>query len=341
MIAILWPPVYYAKGTQIETSIMSKKSLVKLLLSAGMLFLVWYSVDFERLKADLRSVPMLTIAGLIFGYMFSQAVSSFRWWIVTRASGIHAPFRTALSATFIGSYLNCFGLGTLGGDIARAILIAPDMKQRQTSFATVVADRGFGLAVLALIGIVASLLFYSQRFGMSFVWIGGSIIGVVTLGWITGPRVMNGLFRGTRWGEIVDRVMRGFPSQPLTIGLLFLVALFFHLLQISLFACMVSGLGISIPWGYLLVAIPFANVASTLPLSWMGLGVRENAYVLLFVPAYMSKEQAVLCGALWLIAMTVSSATGGIVAVLSGDLRMLKKKSETLAQVDGEPILEA
>ena len=68
------------------------------------------------------------------------------------------------------------------------------------------------------------------------------------------------------------------------------------------------------------------NIASSLPISWQGLGIRENSYIffLTAAPAIVSKEQAVAFGALWLLAVTVSSAIGGIVALVSGDLRTLK-----------------
>jgi uncharacterized membrane protein len=54
--------------------------------------------------------------------------------------------------------------------------------------------------------------------------------------------------------------------------------------------------------------------------------VREKAYTyfLATAPAIVSYEQAVAFGAIWLLAVTVSSAIGGIVAMMSEDMRSLR-----------------
>lgn len=102
------------------------------------------------------------------------------------------------------------------------------------------------------------------------------------------------------------------------------------------------ALGIDIPWAYLFVAIPFVNILSTLPISWNGLGVRENAYVFFLAPAVLSREQALAFGAIWIIAVTFCSAVGGIVSVMTKDFEKIKEDdaitgSETIQEPKVEP----
>jgi hypothetical protein len=66
------------------------------------------------------------------------------------------------------------------------------------------------------------------------------------------------------------------------------------------------------------------NIASSLPISWQGLGVREYAYNKFLVPAFLSTEQVVIFGALWLCSIMALSAIGGVVALLSDDLKVLR-----------------
>jgi hypothetical protein len=47
-------------------------------------------------------------------------------------------------------------------------------------------------------------------------------------------------------------------------------------------------------------------------------------YFLTAAPALVSNEQAAALGALWLLAVTVTSAIGGVVALVTGDLKLLK-----------------
>ena len=92
--------------------------------------------------------------------------------------------------------------------------------------------------------------------------------------------------------------------------------------------------------------IPFVNIAASLPISWNGLGVREKSYETFLVassPALMTSEQAIAFGALWLLAVMTTSAIGGIVALISGDLTTLKaaQKSSGSELAGSEPIARA
>lgn len=306
---------------------MSKKSLIKIIISVLMLALVLYSVDFNELRHNLHSVPITTAIIFVLGYAFSQILSALRWWIVTRGAGIESRFSTAVSAAFVGMYINVFGLGTLGGDVARAMLITNDSRKRQTSLATVIADRSFGLAVLALIGVSASAFFYSQKLSSGLLTVAGGLVVLVAVGWFAGPWLVRRFLGESRAGELIARLVQGFPASPRVLLPMLVVATIFHLMQIALFGYLAHGMGVSIPLSYLLVTIPFANILTTLPLSWMGLGVRENVYVFFFVPEFLTHEQAVVCGALWLVAMTATSAVGGVIAVASGSLKVINAKS--------------
>jgi len=122
-----------------------------------------------------------------------------------------------------------------------------------------------------------------------------------------------------------------FPRDPKTLIIITTLSIVFHLVQISLHAVMAAGMGIEISFTTLLLVIPFVNIVCSLPISWNGLGVREKAYTyfLATAPAIVSYEQAVAFGAIWLLAVTVSSAIGGIVAMMSEDLRSLKEGRAT------------
>jgi uncharacterized membrane protein YbhN (UPF0104 family) len=303
------------------------KSTIKILVSAVMLVLVLYSVDLKQLIANFQQASFLPVALFIIGYGLSQVISAVRWWIVARGAGIDCLLPRAISASFVGMYINVFGLGTLGGDLARALLLTNNATERQTSFATVVADRSFGLATLGLIGVVSSLFVFSDKLSVGLKGVSIALIIVVSLGWFIVPTLLNKFLGNSRWGGFIERFLRGFPRKARVLIPMAVAAITFHFTQIALFKLLAFGIGVHIPFSYLLVTIPFANILSTLPLSWMGLGVRENVYVFFFVPLFLTAEQAVLCGALWLLAMTVTSAVGGIVAVASNSLAAVKKNA--------------
>ncbi|MEY4668104.1 MAG: hypothetical protein RL518_803 [Pseudomonadota bacterium] len=307
---------------------MNTKSLIKLALSILMAGIVFRSVNFENLRATFLTMSPMAVVLVVVGYTIGQLLSSAKWWTIARSGGITTPYPDALKAYFIGMFLNCFSFGMLGGDAARGILVAQGQPKKTEGLASVVADRVHGLIVLSCIALVTSAIMGSDRVAPDLIQLLLLLVIGCTSGWLIGPWLLPRLpfMRTTRLGLKLQQVMAIFPRDPKTLIFITGISIVFHLLQISLHAVMAAGMGIQIPFTTLLLVIPFVNIVCSLPISWNGLGVREKAYTyfLTTAPAIVSYEQAVAFGAIWLLAVTVSSAIGGIVAMMSEDLRSLK-----------------
>lgn len=318
-------------------NIMKLKGIIKLCISLAMLFLVLRFTDFHALWGIISSISPSLALLVVFGYFLGQVTSSFKWWNLARAGGVEVPYITALRAYFIGMFVNCFGFGTVGGDLARGILIADGKPVKAAAVTSVIADRAHGLAVLAIIGTVSIMIFGSHSLESHYILLLGLFGLMIIGGWFIGPAIVRAIFREDhRWRDRIDRLLAAFPHNPRTILYITTISIFFHLLQISLHKIMGLAVGVDISWAVLLVAIPFVNILSSLPISWNGLGVRENAYVFFLFPAVLSKEQCLAFGALWLLSVTVCSAIGGIWSVVTRDF-------EILSHVDpetGEPKAE-
>lgn len=306
-----------------------KKTVLKWALALLMLLIVYRSVDSEALYRELASLPPGLLVLIVLGYAVSMVISSCKWFLLARASGIETSLSRVLRASFLGMYVNCFGLGTVGGDITRGLLLTADRKDKSLCFASVVADRCIGLAVLALLGILAALFFHFGDAQSGMFLTAALVVLLVLFGWMFGVKIATLL---TGWNpklrDLVLKLGNAFPRSPLVIAKVALVATLFHLFQITLVYILLRGLDADVSWYYVLYAVPFINIASTLPLTWMGIGVRENAYVFFFVPAFINHEQAVLASALWLFAITASSLAGGLLAVLTGDLSTARNLSK-------------
>jgi uncharacterized membrane protein YbhN (UPF0104 family) len=307
---------------------MNTKSLVKLALSFLMVGIVLYSVNFANLYTTFLTMSPITVALVVIGYTLGQLLSSFKWWTIAYSGGIKTPYPKALKAYFIGMFLNCFSFGMLGGDAARGILVAQGQPKKTEGIASVAADRIHGLIVLSCIALVTSAIMGRDRVAPDLIQLLLLLVVGCTAGWLIGPWLLPRLpfLKNSRIGNKLQQVMAIFPRDPKTLLIITGISIVFHLTQISLHAVMAAGMGIHIPFTTLLLVIPFVNIVCSLPISWNGLGVREQAYTyfLMTTPAIVSYEQAVAFGAIWLLAVTVSSAIGGIVAIMSGDLRILK-----------------
>ena len=320
---------------------MNTKSLVKLALSFLMVGIVLYSVNFANLYTTFLTMSPITVALVVIGYTLGQLLSSFKWWTIAYSGGIKTPYPKALKAYFIGMFLNCFSFGMLGGDAARGILVAQGQPKKTEGIASVVADRIHGLIVLSCIALVTSAIMGRDRVAPDLIQLLLLLVIGCTAGWLIGPWLLPRLpfLKNSRIGVKLQQVMAIFPRDPKTLFIITGISIVFHLTQISLHAVMAAGMGIHIPFTTLLLVIPFVNIVCSLPISWNGLGVREQAYTyfLMTTPAIVSYEQAVAFGAIWLLAVTVSSAIGGIVAIMSGDLRILKAQQGEVSSPAATP----
>lgn len=330
---------------------MNAKFFLKIAITLALLMLVFRLIDGERFWQTLLSVPAWCALATIGGYIIGQILSAYKWWLIAKSGGVSAGFRRALKSYFVGMFVNFFGLGIVGGDVARGALLSSGEKSRTASFASVLADRLHGLAVLALIGTAATAIFGFSSFAQSseagasldhyLVYLLYIIGGGILLGWFLGPTVLLKLVPGDgKLREKAEMLAAVFPKNVVTMAHISLVSVLFHLLQISLHWIIAQGFGVELPLVLLFVTIPFVNILSSLPISWNGLGVRENAYVFFLSPLYLSQEQAVAMGAVWFVAVTTSSILGGIVAFITGDfsiLRNLTGKTSPAAQLNSKP----
>jgi len=310
---------------------MNPKTLIKVVITIVMVAVVAFSISFDKLLNTLGQISPVTAILVIVGYTVGQLMSSVKWWTIARSGGIDVSYSTALKAYFIGMFVNCFGsgLGTVGGDVARGILISNGLPKKTEGIAAVVADRIHGLTVLSVIALITSQLFRSDRVpGWLLLSLLTLIMGFIAA-WVLGPAILRRLPNSSKFAMKMHQVAAIFPRDIGILSLITAISVVFHCTQILLHAVMANAVGAQIPLATLFVVIPLVNIASSLPISWNGLGVRENSYIyfLTATPALVSAEQAAAFGALWLLAVTATSAIGGIVALVTGDLRLLKPAS--------------
>lgn len=299
--------------TQEEKKSKKVKKIVRLLISVILIYVIYSSVDFEKLLATLQKVSLPTAIAIPILYAAGQIVSCMKWRIFIKAVDISRSFGDILRAYFLGMFVNTFGLGTLGGDLTRAIAITPPKGKRLTSFATVVADRIHGLIVLATIAVIATLVWGPEIFPTSYIvlaWLG---LLAIVLGWFVGPAiVMKFTKEHTKLGRLVRLLSIAFISKPKQIANASAISLFFHCFQIFMHYLIVRELEAPIALSYLFIAVPIANIASSLPISTSGIGVREAAYIFMFSRLGIPNETSIAIGAIWTTSVILVSGILGL-----------------------------
>jgi len=302
----------------------------KILLSAILLAFAVYSAAISGpLFETLATTPVWIIVVVTIGYTIGQFLSSAKWWLLSRASGIDCTLSDAVKAYFMGMFANNFGLGVVGGDLARALLLIqgkPGSKSK--AIASVASDRVHGLFSLATLGSIGGVYFYisnnlsiNPKFVLFLIGVSVSLLVL----WFAGSFLLAMIPGERKFFVKLRELSLAFPKDLKLLFIPTLISFIFHLWQIFLIYLIGRAYHVEIPLEYLLVAIPLVNIVSTLPITWNGLGVRENALAFFLAPLIISNTQAVAFGAIWLFAVTANSALGGIFAFITKDFKSVIK----------------
>lgn len=298
------------------------KKAFKIIFGLIILALIINTANKEQIIHGIWAIPWLYLVFIVLAYALGQILSAYKWQLILNTNKIKSPFANTLQSYFTGMFVNSFGLGLVGGDLARALLVS-EGKTKLKSIASVFADRIHGLSVLALIACMTAL-FWGNTWSSFLVYIVLPVIIFFIVLWFFLPVIREKFFASNQNFNKVFDVVDVLPRRLSVLLKISILSCFFHVLQIFLHWFILYIMGFNISWQYLLLAIPLVNILTSLPISWNGLGVREAAYIYFF-GNIMTSAQAVILGAVWLFAVTVNSVAGGIIAYFTGQRALLKK----------------
>ena len=275
-------------------------NLLKFSISAAIIGYLVYSAqndaDFARLASQPKHWGLLAAA--LGVATVATLVTFVRWYLLVRAVELPFSVRDALRLGALGYLFNFVSLGSVGGDLFKAVFIAREQPGRRAeAVATVVIDRVVGLYSMFLLASFFILIFGPLQSSVREIQIicqatliGTTIgtVGVVMLfvpGFTQG-RLSDYLGNRPRIGPPFRKLLgaiRLYRSKPAVLAAAVAASLLSHtglVLAIFLIAQGLSGGAPDLADHFLIV--PLAMVASALPLPLNGLGAFEGVVDFLY-----------------------------------------------------------
>jgi hypothetical protein len=119
-------------------------------------------------------------------------------------------------------------------------------------------------------------------------------------------------------GETLGAMARTFRRQPGASGAALLPSFAVQGTYVLAWRTAGTAAGLALPVEFLLFAVPVVSLASMVPVTIHGLGVREGVWALLLAPLGVSSASGVALGLLFFAAFTLVGAAGGIWLALRG-----------------------
>ena len=319
-------------------------AVLKVAVSAGLLWLILRRFSFEEIKAQVLQTHWSALLVPFAVILLSNVLGAVQWGWLVRHAGLNVRRGRLASLYFIGLFFNHFGVGNLGGDVYKVYSLGRSEGAMARVAGATLVDRIVSAVALCSVGFAAAIVSLVRADVATRVPLATLALAVPVLAaaavllhtnWSAAvekrllrlsPRVAGRLanvLRSVRDYQERRGVLRGVLALSLVIQSSRVVA---HYL-----------VGLAMGWsmsfadlGKFFLVIPILGLIIALPISIGGWGVREWAGVALFAPLGRQGEESVTLLALNASLTFVVSLVGGAWFLWSA------ARSSLRAQKDGD-----
>ncbi|MBT3765164.1 MAG: flippase-like domain-containing protein [Rhodospirillaceae bacterium] len=299
---------------------------LKVSVSGALIWFVLSKIDLSSAKDRALDVApeMLLFATMLF--LVQAVIAGARWKVVLSAIGAPLPFIDSFKIYYIGLFFNQTLPSSVGGDAVRMYIAKRAGVPLGASINSVLLERG--ALVIALVLIVTAMQpYFMTRVPDDQEGLILTSVAVLFVLMVVGLIVLMNLDRlPSRYSHW--RVVRGLAMLASDSRLVFLSpqwaskilawSLVGHVNVTLSIYILALGLKLDVSMLDCLALFPPVMLATTLPISIAGWGVREGAMVAAFGLIGVSQEGAVVLSLLAGILAIVASLPGGIIWLMSG-----------------------
>ena len=288
---------------------------LRLAATSGLIWLVVRNIDWQELGSVFRTLDWRWWAAGMAMAIAAHTLAGIRWAGLARPIGFQLSHLSFVRRFFEGVFFSLCLPTSIGGDVVKAFRLADTSSGRLLAACTVLADRLTGLSALM---VLAATTLIANRIGLS---LAASIgLAVVLVGCVTASLVLS--VGSLDW--LLSRVpmlhaARSFVAKLLPYQqrprLLALAVAWSMLIQLGFICCvmlMARGMGLPVPTRAWFYAVPLVSLATVLPISISGVGIREVGFVHLLAEYGVTEEQAVALGMLWFLTQVGNGMLGGV-----------------------------
>jgi hypothetical protein len=308
--------------------------LLKIVVSAGLLYLLLGRTDLSRLWSYVRNASPTWLAVALSLYLLMVLLSVWRWRILLNAQHLDVPAGRLLNSYLVATFFNNFLPSNIGGDVIRIRDTAGQAGSKTLATTVVLMDRGLGLLGLLTVAAVGSSI--ASHVGgrppvlASILWLalaGGMVVsaaavmlpgGVARL--LSPLRLIHQEWVGERIGRLTGALTK-FRDAPGALVACLLGALLVQALLVAFYAAIVRSMNIPVSAWHLAVIVPISFVVQMAPVSLNGFGVREATFTFYFSRIGLPIESALVVSFMGAGLIILFSLSGAVAYLLRGSQR--------------------
>ncbi|OGG46622.1 MAG: hypothetical protein A3F84_02915 [Candidatus Handelsmanbacteria bacterium RIFCSPLOWO2_12_FULL_64_10] len=306
--------------------------LLKAGVSIGLMAIFFVEIDWPDVMAAVEAADVRLLWGAAGLFLASNLLGAVQWDLLLRAQGIVLPHLHVQGLYVVGVFFNNFLISNIGGDAVRVYDLRRVTGEGSPAFAATFVDRFVGLFTMTTFSLVAYLASPGTwGFGLLIPIVGlcAVLAGVLAVGF---SRRISGLLEhvGRRLlplplGDRIGKVRGSFilyRSRMGTLAVVLCLSVLVQVLRVAVYYSVSEAMRLGVSFRHFLVFIPMIAVVAAVPISFGGIGVRENFGALLFQRVGVGLAPSLALMFLGYLAGIVASLVGGVVFVV----RRVKKE---------------
>lgn len=295
---------------------MKIRLLLRVGVSASILALILSRIPTQELLGRVKGGAPVYLAAALLLVLLIVVLVALRWRLLANWLGLAVPIRLAVRAVFLGFFASQILPSTVGADLVRGYMLVRHTAAIRRVAASVIADRLVGLFALCLLLVLFNPVLSQLPAPYAGLVAPGALLasGAVLLAFLlacTGIKVGANVRLLRRLHELgtIDGVR--LEARPICGSVA--VGLAIHALAVVTAALVAQAYGVESSLGVWVSIIPLSLLASAVPVSISGWGVREGAIILLAGPLGVPPAEALLVSLTIGVLNAVASLPGAFV----------------------------
>jgi uncharacterized protein (TIRG00374 family) len=312
-------------------------TILKLVVTLFLFYWVVAQIEVSPLLYNLKNADITYLIGAIFIHAIAFVLFSLRWWYLYRIQDPHRPYKTTIGSYYLGLFCNNFLPTGIGGDIVRIIRLRNVGFNTHILVSSTMLDRIIGLSSILLMGLVAIVftpnLNLSSNTKLLLILLAISIaLGLRLLfsDYVSRfAQFLHKKFDRIKIAQLTYTVISTlleYRKQRTQILLTFFISFVAQYLLIFCYILIGISLDIELPISVYFTIVPIVFVATALPISIGGLGIRESTLIALFVFFQVDKQTAIALSLFYFAIILLLTLPGAFV-ILSKHHRFRERLS--------------
>lgn len=302
-------------------------NLMKLIVSISLVLWLFQRIGLQMILRQLASANWWWILAAVTTFAASNILGSLQWHILLRSQNVPVSFRQSLSFYHVGLFFNNFLIGNIGGDALRIYDVRRFSGDSTVAVSTVVFDRFIGFLTLTSIAMVVSLLWIRRLTSLDAVY----VTGLVLLIWMIALFFLFNEKAGMMIGRIFSPLLPSGVAEKIQgiyssinqlrhsrriLAQLFSISTTVQILRVLTHYWAALSVGAHTGIYYFFIFIPIIALLASLPISFGGIGVREQSAAVIFATVGLAASKVVTFEFLAYLVGILAALPGGLVFIL-------------------------